>query len=97
MEYTKKQLEEFSIHDLRVIGRNVGVKAPTAMRKDQLIQAILSIKSGCGKPSFSGRGRPSLRILGDTQKVLPKANKLEQQVDLILDEIKKLIMSLAEK
>ena len=33
MKYEKEQLEQIHVHDLRGIGRELGVKAPTKLKK----------------------------------------------------------------
>jgi hypothetical protein len=50
---------QYGIHDLRRIGRNIGVKGPTSLRKSDLIQRILEIEAGI-EPAAppSKRGRP---------------------------------------
>ena len=59
MKYEREQLEQISIHSLRNIARDVGVKSPTNLKKDILINEILLIQSGKKQPHTpSKRGRP---------------------------------------
>ncbi|MBE7090958.1 MAG: hypothetical protein E7363_03475 [Clostridiales bacterium] len=56
-EERKKKLEELDIHDLRKIGRAVGVKSPTTQQKSDLINSILDVEYGRTPPTNSRRGR----------------------------------------
>lgn len=59
MEYEKEELLKINIHSLRTIGREMGVRAPTALRKSVLVEEILDIhyrrKKPCQPPKT---GRP---------------------------------------
>ena len=96
MQYTRENLEEYGLSDLRLIGRAIGVKAPSAMFKSDLIQAILDVQSGRVTPFFSSRGRPALSKREIEQKRNKTISNLEIKVDLLLAELKKLIMSLVD-
>lgn len=58
--YTKDELLCLGIYELRDLGRDIGVKSPTTLKKEELVDKIVSIiygevpKSNIGK----GRGRP---------------------------------------
>lgn len=56
--YLKFNLEELPLFRLRKIGREVGVKAPTALKKKVLIQEILDILNGRKDPTITNKGRP---------------------------------------
>ena len=77
MKFTKEQLENYSIYDLRTIAREVGVKAPTTLRKQELLDEILLISSGKKQPSSpSKRGRPIKKLGIDISKT---ANILDEK------------------
>lgn len=59
--FSKESLYEVSIHDLRRLGNSVGVKAPSMLNKDQLIDSIYSIVTGECLPYIQKdkRGRPT--------------------------------------
>ena len=48
--YTKEELENLGIFELRTLGREMGAKSPTTANKADLIQTILDIQSGKIKP-----------------------------------------------
>ena len=54
-------LENMTLYELRELGRGIGVKSPSSLRKKQLIEKILKIQKGEEKPTFSCRGRPVVR------------------------------------
>lgn len=64
--YDKNSFEAMSIHALRVIGRNLGVDAPTMKSKSDLIESIIKIIEKNGgvinpaeqKPAKASKGRP---------------------------------------
>ncbi|MBQ8426663.1 MAG: Rho termination factor N-terminal domain-containing protein [Clostridia bacterium] len=60
MGYTKEELERKNVHTLRQIGREKGVKAPSSLKKGDLIEQILGIEKGEIAPCFSTGGRPVL-------------------------------------
>ena len=68
--FTKTDLLNFGIYDLRELGRELGVCSPTTLKKEELVDAILLIIYGESpkKDLGKGRGRPARR--GD------KPNKL---------------------
>lgn len=57
-----KKVSEFSLQTLRKIARGVGVKSPTSMSKDELINAIISVSTGETEPykNDSKLGRPPI-------------------------------------
>ncbi len=62
--YTKEELENLGIFELRTLGREMGAKSPTTANKADLIQTILDIQSGKIKPeeNKTKRGRPPKTI-----------------------------------
>ena len=102
MKLTKEELENYCIYDLRTIAREVGVKAPTVLRKEQLLDEILLILSGEKQPNFtSKRGRPVKKLGIDISKTvqileeksLDKQAK-EQKIKTILMIIENLLNKL---
>ena len=55
---TKSDLDVLGVHELRDIARNLGVKAPTTKKRDQLVDEILKIRSGELVGVTSKMGRP---------------------------------------
>ena len=100
MEYTIEQLLLINIHSLRIIARDMGVRAPTALTKPVLIDEIIKVQSGEKEPYVPNkRGRPAGKCVGGVQFVVnPEEKKdllkIKEQVkkELIADiitEIKK--------
>jgi len=56
-ELLLKELNKMGIHDLRTFARNSGVKSPTTLKKEQLIDGIIMVKSGEIEPVTSNMGR----------------------------------------
>lgn len=61
-EYTKLNLQQLSIYELRSIARNTGVKSPTTKRHNELIESILKIQNGEEQAFSSKKGRPPKNI-----------------------------------
>ena len=57
MQREKEELKAKSLFILRVIGKDVGVKSPTSMRKDALIEDIIAIKYLGKTPHYATTGR----------------------------------------
>lgn len=59
--FSKEKLYELTIHNLRRLGSSIGVKAPSSLSKDRLIESIYSIVSGVSLPytQKDKRGRPT--------------------------------------
>lgn len=86
-----------NIHSLRQIAREIGVKAPTSLAKDDLIEAIIRIKEGIDKPSYSNKGRPALEGVDETKTFSSNQRELAIMKDLkLLKEIKKTFSKLVE-
>ena len=52
------ELDEMHLSLLREIGRYLGVKSPTAIKKEELISSIMKIQSGEAQPFLSNKGAP---------------------------------------
>lgn len=69
--FEERVLFQAGIYELRKIGRDIGVKSPTSLKKEDLIFQILQIVKGNSVPLSSGnrRGRPP-KEMSDTKTVL---------------------------
>jgi len=91
MQYTKEQLNEFNLYSLRELGRSLGVKAPSSLRKDQLIEQILGVLSGKIEPTFSMRGRPKLKKNLSTREITLLKEYLDKTFENVKNDILKVI------
>lgn len=70
---TLADIEDLNLKDLRAIGRAVGVYAPTALSREDLLRVIMEISDGRAKPAVrSSRGRP--------HKGLPPQHELIERI-----------------
>lgn len=53
----QENYNKLNLHDLRVLGAQIGVKAPSTLKKEQLIKEIIAVERGEKSPHFSNRGR----------------------------------------
>ena len=98
------ELEYTSIHTLRTIAREMGVKAPTSLRKHELIGAIIRIDKGIDKPCRSNKGRPNIDTEINYEKKIPynlskKEEEIIKKFNILLDiktELKKLKQLITE-
>lgn len=56
--YTKEELMALGVYELRSLAREVGVKAPTMLTKEEIANSVLSVLRGEEKPQRSSFGRP---------------------------------------
>ena len=56
--YTKEDLMALGVYELRSFAREVGVKAPTMLTKEEIANSVLSVLRGEEKPQRSAFGRP---------------------------------------
>ena len=107
MQYNKDDLEKMALVDLRIIGRAVGVKSPTSLKKSELVTEILLVVNG-EKPSLKSEGgRPVVArvVLPDEplQKLIEKKQepinlkRFEKRLDRILSDLKKLMLEIAKE
>ena len=91
MYYNKDDLYETNLHSLRIIGREVGVYAPTHLKKQELINEIMSIVNGEKLPCKPSRkGRPVKQNIEYVSDKLPTLKaKLEEEKQAVLDEKEK--------
>lgn len=88
-----EELLQKPLYELRLIGREIGVKSPTSLTKKELVEKIIEIKKGKQKPVFSKKGRPSY-IVCDMDKL---NKKVLDKIDKILENAKKEIIDLLTK
>ena len=101
MIYSKKELEDLRLDALREIGREVGVRAPSALKKKDLIYKIISVTSGTTLPHKPKSGRPCLKSHyikapnHTDQKVLSnkeiKVNNLIKHLQLVISDLNELM------
>ena len=88
---TKNELSKKSLYELRILGRNLGVKSVSTLKKSDLIQNILDISNGNKQPIFNNRGRkPYLR---NTTEPAIDTKKL-YLIERLLDKTKKEILDI---
>ena len=110
MKFSKEQLSEYNTYSLRVIAREMGVKAPTSLTKTALIEEILLIDSGQKSPvKPTKKGRPYKNyleniIIEKTQTrtdAKQEKEKIEQKkkeiIDIILKEVEAKLTKLLSK
>ncbi len=61
-KYSKEELNDIGIFELRSIARNVGVKSPTTKRHNDLVNAILRVQNGEDKVFSTNKGRPPKKM-----------------------------------
>ncbi len=88
MEYSIEKLEQINIHSLRNIAREIGVKSPSCLKKKELIDEIILIKSGKKPPSLTIKGRPPKMIINEPLNKTPIDKRLKKEIiDCILKNI----------
>lgn len=78
-QYTREELMKLGIYELRQVGRQVGVPSPTSLKKNDLIDYILSIVYGEADKTVQGktRGRPAKSAQKSYQKFIDLIDKIE--------------------
>ena len=97
MKHELEKLYETNIYNLRNIAREVGVKAPTFLKKRELINEILLIENSEKQPCIpSKKGRPLRKYTGYTgtenehgDSVFSDPVRKKQFIDSVLKEIEK--------
>ena len=88
---TNIELSKKSLHELRVLGRKVGVKSVSTLKKQALIENIIDITNGIKQPSFNNRGRKP--CISTSDKVSINQEKLFL-IEKLLDKTKKEILEI---
>ena len=88
-------LENLNYYSLRVLAKEIGVKAPSKLTKAQIIQEISLIKSGVKEPYVSTKGRPAKpnlikdNIFVDVNACLEKDAIKKSLIKNVVNEIEK--------
>ena len=89
MVYEKTVLQSTSLLCLREIGKKIGVRAPTSLKKDVLIENIIDIQEHRVAPYFSNFGRK--RLLTNTKDLnieeFYKISLTKKEVDKLFEEV----------
>ena len=84
MKFDRESLEKTELHELRKIGKQIGVRAPSRLKKADLIKNILDVQSGKLQPYFSSKGRPNMK---NTFNIKKEKRSVEEIVRIVVDEI----------
>ena len=90
---TKEELQKMSLYQLRILGRELGVKGVTKHVKAVLIEKILEVYSGKVEPTFTKRGRPPFKVqlfVDNIDEYFNKMRKLEEILSKTNKEIAEL-------
>ena len=87
-QFYKEMLEKYSFHSLRDLARSMGVKAPSQLKKDELIFAILDIQNNKTEPVSTNKGRPPSANIEMVLSSL-KREELEKLLDNLYEDFKK--------
>ena len=88
---TNIELSKKSLHELRILGRKIGVKSVSTLKKQDLIENIIDITNGNKQPSFNNRGRKP--CISTSDKVSITEEKL-YLIERLLDKTKKEILDI---
>ena len=73
----KVNYQNLCIYELRVLAKSKGVKCPTKMKKQQIIECLIAIENGHLTPYYTNKGRPQ------TRRVLKSDNAREMSIDIL--------------
>ena len=96
---TKDKLEFYTIHDLRVLGRALGVKHPSMLNKEELIDYIILVSNQSIDKNYSKKGRKAragmLLTPLPSPPLSPQINKdIVNKINEILDKARNDIINL---
>ena len=83
MKYSREELNSINLYSLRAYAREIGVKAPTSFRKNELIEEILLVDSGQKPPCKEYKGCPPKKIVATTDNLTTSKIKKEVKRKLI--------------
>ncbi len=93
----REELNSLSVYTLRGMGRKIGVKKPTALKKGDLIQEILDIKCGKKQPYFTNMGRRTKDYeIGDIEKVIKEREEQIEKLKFKKRDKEKLLLRIFE-
>ena len=87
----KSELMHKSLYELRIIGRKLGVKSVTTLKKNELIENIIDISTGDKKPIFTKQGRKPYDYANSNLKISKEKIKI---IEEMLNRTKKEILDL---
>lgn len=88
MKYDREQLSQINLYGLRSLAREVGVKSPTSLKKQALIEEIILIESGKKSPyKQTKKGRPLKKGVENVN--LSSSGTKKELINSILKEIEK--------
>ena len=90
----KYNFYDFGLMQLRIYAKKIGVKAPTACTKIELIEKIKQVEDGIVKPYFSERGRPRKNDFFLFDEHQEEREKYLKQLDIENKELKNKIKEL---
>lgn len=94
MEFTKENLKEINVYSLRSLARQIGVKSPSTLNKQKLIDEIIEINNGSKTPNATRKaGRPAKSFANFdniVDKKIVDADEIKKKfINSILKEIEK--------
>lgn len=87
-----KKLNKYGLMQLRIYAKNIGVKAPTAYTKTELIKKIEQVENGIVPPHFTDKGRPQINTFVDFDKTKNEEDISDIQIENL--EVRKKILEL---
>ena len=95
---TEEELNKQSIHSLRILGREIGVKSPTSLNKKDLISAIVKIRHGEMTPHVPvKKGRPTLASNLINVNIPDTTNNIDLIIEILVDEYRKQLIKILKK
>ncbi len=96
MIFDRDELERLCVYTLRNVAREVGVKAPTTLKKSELINEIERIQRGEKQAKIPDtRGRPVKSLIGEEKKIIDSISEIKKNIvkkdviEIILKEIER--------
>lgn len=86
----EEYLKDKTIYDLRTLARELGVKHPSMLKKEELIDNIIKINNGLINSSYEKRGRKPRSKLDFSIVKVEKKGLTEYQKEAIFQLIEKL-------
>ena len=86
---TAENIRSMHIYDLRSYARKCGVRAPTTLKKNEILIAIKEIETGERLPEFCNRGRKPTHILPDYEELVPETNEITPKEESYYDYYRK--------
>lgn len=89
----RENLESMGYQNLRIYAKKIGVRCPTSLTKEKLIEKIREVESGKVEPHYTNRGRPRINnfIENDYEN-----NKYLEKIETEKAELKNKFLELIE-